>query len=160
MEVPPSPRRYVVGDVINVVVEVAHRMNLIEARAVFTYADDESIVFVLDGEPEVHAIVGSSSWDIPDRYSFVAMNEEVTVDHVPGIYRFSYLEFETASLRTIRAEEQEIANDEDNKQFEIVAEPGIFHISVTLDTERTRPLDHEEVRRRVHGTEDPEDNEE
>lgn len=136
-------------------------MNLVEARAVFTYADDESIEIVLDGEPEVHAGADSSSRDIVERYSFVVMSEEVTVEHVPGVYRFSYLEFDTASLRTIRPGEGDIAIDEDAKQFEIVAEPdNLLVFSFTLDTERTMPLDHEEVRRRVHGSEDPEDDEE
>jgi hypothetical protein len=42
----------VVGDVINLVMEVDHLMKLTEARAVFAHDTVESVEIALEGEPE------------------------------------------------------------------------------------------------------------
>lgn len=162
---PPStqrPRQYAVGDVINLVIDTIHFMKLTEARAVFAHASAEGAEIVLEGEPEMYHGRGSSEGDFEQRFSFVVMSEEVTVDHVPGVYRFSYVEFETASLRKIRPEkEKNIIIVEGSKELEIVADPDRLYVfSVVLDDEQIRPLAHGDIlEQRLMDSQDPDEEE-
>lgn len=93
----------------------------------------------------------------------MVMSEEVTVAHVPGVYRFSYIEFETASLREIRpTKETDIRITEATKELEIVADPDrLFVFSFFLDEEQIRPLAHEDIlERRLMDQEAPDEDEE
>ncbi len=142
------PRKYAVGDVINLVMDVGHRMKLTGARAVFAHAEVDSAEIVLEGELEMYMKSGPFEDGILERGSFVVMSEEVTVEHIPGVYRFSYVEFETASLRTIRPRESDIHIEEEPKELEIVADSDELDVSVTLEEEQIRTLYHEDIRDR------------
>ena len=155
-----GPRQYVVGDVIHLTMDVVHYMNLTEARAVFAHATFENVAIVLEGEPEIYSTGGPFEEGVLERNSFVVMNEEVTLEYVPGVYRFSYVEFETASLRAIRPEDTDFGISEEDKALEIVADRDNISVSVTLEAEQTRPLDHEELRSQFESLEDPGENEE
>ena len=146
MDRPQPPQPFAVGDVVNLVVGVVHLMHITEARAVFVHEDVGSVEIVLEGEPEIYMVSSLSEEGLDESHSFMVMNEEVTTVHVPGIYRFSHVELEIASLRTIRREEADVDIAEAHKRLEIVADPDRFSVSVRLDRTRFRPLDHDDRR--------------
>ena len=142
-----------VGDVINLKLLVYHQMNLIDAKAVFTHSEVEDVEITLEGEPEVYsARRGPLEKNLYKKESFVVMNEEVTVEHIPGVYRFSYVEFQTTSLgQPIRLDERQTAVPDEDKEFEIIAEPSEIKVVVHLAEEQHRYLNAEEVRRELTG---------
>jgi hypothetical protein len=127
---------YVIGDEITARMELWHRMNLFDVNVVFEHHVDPAITLTLGGVPEFVRYVpsqdrqdaGSSTGEVY-RESEVLLRGEVELDHLPGDYAVSYVEFYTASGQEIR---HDILADENipsriritYRAFRIVPEPN------------------------------------
>jgi hypothetical protein len=96
---PLKGRSYVVGDMIELRLIVEHQMNLMGCTAVFVLDWDPSISITLEGVPEPDETATSRM-----RRSIAYFSEEVGLEHIPGDYFLSYVEFYTASGQAIRHE--------------------------------------------------------
>lgn len=93
-------RRYLVGDTVDLSLNIEHQMNLVSCEVTFSNASiDEAITMTFFGFPEQFEIT-----DTGMKRSAVQLSEEVGIEHIPGEYFLAYIEVYTASGQTFRYE--------------------------------------------------------
>ena len=114
-----------VGDFINLHIDLAHDMHVLDAKVIFESVNGGEILLTLEG---ILVAEETRSWRLSSR---LLVSQEVEVEDVPGIYRLSYVEIGTASLRPLRKDASEVGGA--IKEIEIVPEPDEFSATMNID---------------------------
>lgn len=116
-----------VGDYINLDLAIFHSMHVLEASVVYSHEDDDALEVVITGEPKLEEASISMT-------STLRVSRRVTLEDVPGTYALSRLEIVTASTRVLTKEYER------RPAFEIVPEPDVWNVRLTLDEHTLAPL--------------------
>jgi hypothetical protein len=119
---------YVVGDYLNLDMTIHHSMHIAEALVVFYHMDDDRLVIVIRGEPELEEA------EPPSMRSVLLASREITLEDVPGTYALAQVEVVTLSTRTL------LKGYELRPAFEIVPEPDTWNVTLHLDQHTREPL--------------------
>ena len=123
---------YMVGDYLNLDLTIHHRMHIVEALVVFSHMDDETLVIIIRGEPELEE--AEEAYPMGMR-SVLQVSREITLEDVSGAYALTRVEVVTVSTRVL------LKDYERRPAFEIVPEDDIWNVEMRLNQHtRGEPL--------------------
>jgi hypothetical protein len=111
---------YVVGDYLNLDLNIYHQMHIVEALVVFSHMDDEMLVMVMRGETELEEA------DSMSMRSVLQVSREITLEDVPGAYALTRVEVVTVSTRVLPLDYER------RPAFEIVPEEDMWSVEMRL----------------------------
>ena len=118
-----------VGDYLNLDLTIHHSMHITEALVVFSHMDDETLVIIIRGEPELEE-AGSLSMR-----SVLRASREITLEDVPGAYALTRVEVMTLSTRVLTLDYER------RPAFLIVPEDDLWNVEMRLEQHtRGEPL--------------------
>jgi hypothetical protein len=115
----------VVGDYLNLDMTLHHAMHIVEALVVFSHMEDDRVVVIIRGAPELEEEAEPQSMR-----SVLLASREITLEDVPGSYALEQVEIVTASTRSL------VRPYERRPAFEIVPENDIWNVTFHLDQRR------------------------